>query len=60
MSNGSWFHWSVILWKKLYFRTLDLAYFFFKVKEYLALSLEAVSFWVEIYNITDVNINVAI
>ena len=34
--------------------------FFFKVKEYLALSLEAVSFWVEIYNITDVNINVAI
>ena len=38
MSNGSWFHWSVILWKKLYFKTLVLAYFFFKVKESLALS----------------------
>ena len=32
MSDGSLFHRSVILWKKQYFKTLALAYFFFKVR----------------------------
>ena len=38
MSSGNWFHWSFILWKKLCFKTLVLAYFIFKVKKSLDLS----------------------